>query len=71
MLRVLSRSTPCQLERERLKHQLRNQRFVNCILLPDSTIRRRWDLFLQVLVLYTAITLPLDVGFELSSISIL
>ena len=37
------------------------------IILPTSTFRGFWDWFIIVLVLYNAVSIPLEIGFETST----
>lgn len=37
------------------------------MLLPQSNFRRWWDVGIIVLVLYNAVALPLDVGFQVQN----
>ena len=34
------------------------------IILPTSTFRARWDWWIIVLVVYNAVSIPLEIGFE-------
>ena len=40
-----------------------NEKEIKCIILPDNSIKKKWDLIIAVILIYTAIVLPFRVSF--------